>query len=265
MNTDATKDLPDRAFALKDWEDSRARWRDTALRRPSRRRISSPDDFTPNSFGCRRRDEIRGRAAIVTGGADGLAIARRLAAERDGCGLGHQQRGRAARFLGDAHVGCAVDHDEAGVERHEVTWRAFGRVDLLVNDAGVPRTVAPLWEQQGGDFAALDVNLIGTFWSAGPSCRACASSSPIGAASSNISSIQAKEGLAMSSAYARRKRIIALTRTRQRAGARGHLVNPLHARSGGDGHDGADRRAAPRRHSVPHPMSGFVEPEEIAR
>ena len=204
----------------------------------------------------------RGRAAIVTGGAAGigLAIARRLVAEGARVAVWDQSgAAEAARRLGAAHVGCAVDvSDEAGVaQATDATWRAFGHVDLLVNNAGILGPVAPLWEQAPGDFRrVVDVNLIGTYLV----CRAVVprlrqQSGPNRGRIVNISSIQAKEGLAMSSAYAASKAgIIALDQdARQGTGGRGHSRQLHHARRGGDGHDGSDRRAAPRRHPVPYP------------
>src|SRR5262249_21767945 len=98
-----------------------------------------------------------GRTAIVTGGAAGigLAIARRLAAEGGAIAVWDKTgAAEAARSLGAAHIGCATDvSDEAGVARAtDATWRAFGRVDLLVNNAGILGPVTPLWEQTPSDF-----------------------------------------------------------------------------------------------------------------
>src|SRR5262245_58702229 len=94
----------------------------------------------------------RGRAAIVTGGAAGigLAIAKRLAAEGGRVAIWDKTgAAEAARSLGAAHAGFAVDiSEEPGVaQATDATWHAFGRIDLLVNNAGILGPVAPLWEQ----------------------------------------------------------------------------------------------------------------------
>jgi 3-oxoacyl-[acyl-carrier protein] reductase len=215
----------------------------------------------------------RGRAAIVTGGAAGigLAIARRLVAEGARVAVWDQSgAAEAARSLGAAHVGCAVDvSDEAGVaQATDATWRAFGHVDLLVNNAGILGPVAPLWEQAPGDFRrVVDVNLIGTYLV----CRAVVprlrqQSGPNRGRIVNISSIQAKEGLAMSSAYAASKAgIIALTKTlgKELAGE-GILVNcitPAAAATAMMEQIDEQRRADILSRI---PMNRFVEPDEIA-
>jgi len=215
----------------------------------------------------------RGRAAIVTGGAAGigLAIARRLAAEGGTVAVWDSAGAvEAARSLGAAHVGCAVDvSDEGGVaQATDATWRALGRVDLLVNNAGILGPVAPLWEQAPGDFRrVVDVNLIGTYLV----CRAVVprlrqQSGPNRGRIVNISSIQAKEGLAMSSAYAASKAgVIALTKAlgKELAGE-GILVNcvtPAAAATAMMEQIDAQRRADILARI---PMRRFVEPEEIA-
>jgi 2-dehydro-3-deoxy-L-rhamnonate dehydrogenase (NAD+) len=215
----------------------------------------------------------RGRAAIVTGGAAGigLAIARRLAAEGGTVAVwDNTGAAEAARSLGAAHVGCAVDvSDEADVaQATDASWRAFGRVDLLVNNAGILGPVAPLWEQAPSDFrSVVNVNLIGTYLV----CRAVVSrllqqSGPNRGRIVNISSIQAKEGLAMASAYAASKAgIIALTKTLGKELAReGILVNcitPAAAATAMMEQIDEQRRADILARI---PMSRFVEPEEIA-
>jgi len=215
----------------------------------------------------------RGRGAIVTGGAAGIgqAIARRIAAEGGRVAIWDKAgAAEAARSLGDAHAGFAVDiSDEAGVaQATDATWRAFGRVDLLVNNAGILGPVAPLWEQAPGDFRrVLDVNLIGTYLV----CRAVVprlrqQSGPNRGRIVNISSIQAKEGLAMSSAYAASKAgIIALTKTlgKELAGE-GILVNCITPAAAATAmmQEIDEQRRADILSRIP--MRRFVEPEEIA-
>src|SRR5262245_25557053 len=214
-----------------------------------------------------------GRVAIVTGGAAGigLAIARRLVAEGGTVAIWDSIGAvEAARSLGSAHIGLAVDiSDEAGVaQANDATWRALGRVDLLVNNAGILGPVTPLWEQAPSDFRhVVDVNLIGTYLV----CRAVVprlrqQGGPNRGRIVNIASIQAKEGLAMSGAYAASKAgIIALTKTLGKELAReGILVNcitPAAAATGMMEQIDAQRRAVILARI---PMGRMVEPEEIA-
>jgi 3-oxoacyl-[acyl-carrier protein] reductase len=215
----------------------------------------------------------RGRAAIVTGGAAGigLAIARRLAAEGGTVAVWDKAgAAEAARSLGEGHIGFAVDvSEEAGVaQATDATWHALGSVDLLVNNAGILGPVAPLWEQAPSEFRrVVDVNLIGTYLvcrSVVPRLRQ--KSGPNRGRIVNISSIQAKEGLTMSSAYAASKAgIIALTKTLGKELAReGILVNCITPAAAAtammeqiDEHRRADILAR-------IPMRRFVEPDEIA-
>lgn len=162
------------------------------------------------------------RTAVVTGGARGIgfAIAKRLASE--GCRVaiwdsdGHRATDTVDELGGD-HLAVPVDvSDELAVARAtNTTFGALGRVDILVNNAGILGPVAPLWEQSPAEFArVMNVNLIGMHLV----CRAVV---PIMRAHSglprgrivNISSIQGKEGLALSGAYGISKAgVIALTK-----------------------------------------------------
>jgi 2-dehydro-3-deoxy-L-rhamnonate dehydrogenase (NAD+) len=215
----------------------------------------------------------RGRAAIVTGGAAGigLAIARRLAAEGGRVAIWDKAgAAEAAQSLGAEHVGFAVDvSQEADVaQATEAAWRAFGRIDLLVNNAGILGPVAPLWEQAPGDFRrVVDVNLVGTYLvcrSVVPRLRQ--QSGPNRGRIVNISSIQAKEGLAMSGAYAASKAgIIALTKTlgKELAGE-GILVNCITPAAAATAmmEEIDEQRRADILARIP--MRRFVEPDEIA-
>jgi NAD(P)-dependent dehydrogenase (short-subunit alcohol dehydrogenase family) len=94
----------------------------------------------------RRRIELAGAVAVVTGGARGLgyAIAQELAAE--GCKLALCGRDgdvveravEALRERGSEVVGCACDaSDEAQVQEFfDQVLAYYGRVDLLINNAG---------------------------------------------------------------------------------------------------------------------------------
>ena len=215
------------------------------------------------------------RRVIVTGGARGigLAIAQRLAAGGDHLALWDLDGDRAsaeAGALGLGHIGLSCDiADEASVEAAaEATWRAFGRVDGLVNNAGILGPVAPLWEHGAADFRrVVDTNLIGTFL-VSKACvvRLRAQAGPDRGRIVNISSIQAKEGLPLAGAYAASKAgIIAMTKTlgKELAGE-GILVNAVTPAAAET--DMAKEITAARRAELTGriPMGRFVTVEEIA-
>lgn len=212
---------------------------------------------------------------MVTGGARGIgfAAAARLAAEGARVALwdadGAAARSSAAA-LGEGHVVQAVDiTDEAAVARAAVaTFGAFGRVDVLVNNAGILGPVAPLWEQEPAAFRrVLDVNLTGPYLV----CRAIvprlrAQAGPARGRIVNVASIQGKEGMALSGAYGISKAgVIALTKILGKELARdGILVNcvtPAAAETGMALELTADRRADIVSRI---PMGRFAEVEEIA-
>jgi 3-oxoacyl-[acyl-carrier protein] reductase len=218
------------------------------------------------------------RAVIVTGGARGIgrALCQRLAGEggrvaiwdRDGA-----EAGRAAAALGSGHLALACDiaDPSAVAEAAEATFAAFGRVDGLVNNAGILGPVAPLWEQTEAEFRRVtDVNQIGTFLV----CRAVVprllAQSPdargIRARIVNLSSIQAKDGMALSGAYSASKAaVIAMTKVLGKElalhGIPVNAVTPVAAET-----DMAREIAPARRTDILSriPMGRFVTVEEIA-
>src|SRR5437868_6388540 len=110
-----------------------------------------------------------GRTAIVTGGARGIgaAIARRLADEGARVALWDiDGAAAAAQALGPAHLAVVVDvSSETSVdEAIRRTAPALGRIDLLVNNAGILGPVTTTWEHAPEEFRrVLDVNLTGTY------------------------------------------------------------------------------------------------------
>jgi NAD(P)-dependent dehydrogenase (short-subunit alcohol dehydrogenase family) len=114
------------------------------------------------------------RTAIVTGGSRGIgrAIAKRLAA--DGLRVviaarGEQDAARAAaaiRAQGGEALSLACDVRQAGdvAKLTERTLDAFGRVDVVINNAGVsPRRVEPQELTEADWDVILDTNLKGAF------------------------------------------------------------------------------------------------------
>lgn len=214
-----------------------------------------------------------GRAALITGGARGigLAIARRLVAEGARVALWDRDGATAAaQSLGGDHLGIAVDiTDEGQVDAAaRQTWDALGRVDLVVNNAGILGPVGRLWEQQPADFRrVIDVNLVGTYLvSRAAVPYLLKQSGPVRGRIVNVSSIQAKEGMPQAGAYAASKAgIIALTKSLGKELAlEGILVNcitPAAAET-----DMAKEITPARRVEIVAriPMGRFVGVDEIA-
>src|SRR3954453_9207820 len=116
--------------------------------------------------------ELTGQTAIVTGSATGIgeAIARRLAAAGArvaGADLNLGGATQAARGIGDAAFPVQIDiarrnSIEQGVA---ATLDRTGRIDVLVNNAGIAGRAAPIWEQTDEDWQQiLAVNLTGVFY-----------------------------------------------------------------------------------------------------
>ena len=216
-----------------------------------------------------------GRTAIITGAARGigLAIAQRFASEGARIAMWDIDRATvraAAKDLGPDHLALGVDvTDEASITRAtEATCADLGRIDVLVNNAGILGPVARLWEQSPADFRrVIDVNLTGTYLvSRAIVPLMLAQAGPTRGRIVNMSSIQGKEGLALAGAYAASKAgVIAMTKTLGKELARdGIVVNcvtPAAAET-----DMAKEISTERRADITDriPMGRFVTVEEIA-
>jgi len=122
----------------------------------------SPPSFTGISFG------LSGRVCIVTGGAQGIgeACIRRFAREGAQVVIADIDDVRGAALadeLGGLYVHCDVG-DKAQVDALVAqTLAAHGRIDVLVNNAGIFRA-ADFLEVTEADFdAVLRINLKGSF------------------------------------------------------------------------------------------------------
>jgi len=163
--------------------------------------------------------DLKGRCAIVTGGAAGIgaAIVRRL-----------ESSGARVRVWDVAAPSGAVDvTDLAALERAAAQAVAdFGRIDVLVNNAGIAGPTAPVAEYPVAEWKrVIDVDLNGPFLC----CRAVVPymlKAKYGRVV-NIASIAGKEGNPNAAAYAAAKGgLIAFTKALAKELAQtGVLVN----------------------------------------
>ena len=123
---------------------------------------------------------LRDQVAIVTGAADGIgwATARRLAQD-----FGHvvvadlraDAAGRRAAELGEGHAGlaCDVSKESDVIALMEEVVARFGRIDVLVNNAGIGEQPVMTLEQSVEAFDRIvAVHLRGTFLASREAARA---------------------------------------------------------------------------------------------
>ncbi len=183
------------------------------------------------------RFRLDGRVAIVTGASSGLGVdfARGLAEAGADVVLAArrvERLGATAKIVesvGRSALAVAVDvADPASAERVVATaMEAFGRVDVLVNNAGVGTAVPALRETPEQFRSVLDVNLSGSYWMAQAAARVMRPGSSI----VNISSVLGltTAGLPQAAYTASKAGLIGLTRdlAQQWTGRQGIRVNAL--------------------------------------
>jgi 2-dehydro-3-deoxy-L-rhamnonate dehydrogenase (NAD+) len=164
--------------------------------------------------------DLKGRAAVVTGGAQGFgkAISERFL--RSGARVAIWDRDTAlaektAKALGaEVHaVACDVADPASVATALKATLEAFGRVDILINNAGIAGANAKTWETDVEEWRkVMRVNLDGPF--------ICARAVVPGMIQQNygrivtIASIAGKEGNPNAAHYSASKAgVIALTKS----------------------------------------------------
>ncbi len=110
--------------------------------------------------------DYTGQVAVVTGGASGIGAALGKALQAAGA-----QVLLADRTPGEGIVACDVSRLEEVEALAELAWQRFGRVDLLVNNAGIGGAGGRLWKVDPAEARRVfDVN----FWGVWHGCRAFA-------------------------------------------------------------------------------------------
>jgi len=218
---------------------------------------------------------LEGRIAVITGGAQGLgyAIAKAFLAAGASVVIG-DINGEAALAAaekldaGDRAIGVACDvTSEADVDRLVATTvERFGRLDVMVNNAGIARD-ATMRKMTLPDFElVIDIHLKGTWLGT----RAAASqmrAQGTGGVVINMSSISGKVGNAGQTNYSAAKAgIVGLTKAAGKelgfAGIRVNALQPGLIRTRMLD-DLADEVKASRLADIP--LGRFGEPEEVAQ
>jgi NAD(P)-dependent dehydrogenase (short-subunit alcohol dehydrogenase family) len=183
------------------------------------------------------RFSLEGKAAIVTGASSGLGVA--FAAGLAAAGADVAICARRADRLADTAQGVeaagrrclALEADVTSVEDCDrvvqSTVDGFGKVDVLINNAGVG-TAYPATREAPDDFRrVIDVNLMGSYWMA----QACGRVMGPGSSILNIGSIlgSTTAGLPQAAYSSSKAAIIGLTRdlAQQWTGRKGIRVNAL--------------------------------------
>jgi NAD(P)-dependent dehydrogenase (short-subunit alcohol dehydrogenase family) len=193
---------------------------------------SRPDARTvPDLF------RLDGRVAVVTGASSGLgvAFARGLAEAGADVVLGARRADRledTARLVEAAGgraliVATDVADPESCTNLVALAMEEFGRVDVLVNNAGIG-TAVPATREAPDDFRrVIDVNLNGCYWMA----QACGRVMQPGSSIVNISSVLGitTAGLPQAAYAASKAGLIGLTRdlAQQWTGRKGIRVNAI--------------------------------------
>ena len=212
---------------------------------------------------------LSGRTALITGGArgQGAAHARRLC-EEGACvvfgdvldDLGEQH---AAGLRADGHDARYVHLDVTSPAQWDAAVRSCGRLDVLVNNAGIVRIAPVVEETDDGWLSTLAVNATGVFYgmrAAIPALRRAGGGSII-----NIASIYGPVGAAGYVAYTASKgAVLAMTkvaalehaqdRIRVNAICPGPVRTPMSAEEG----DASVDVTPLRRRAEPHEISSAV-------
>ncbi|MFF5991266.1 SDR family NAD(P)-dependent oxidoreductase [Prauserella flavalba] len=188
----------------------------------------------PNVLDLFRLD---GKVAVVTGASSGLGAGFAVALAQAGADvvLAARRTDRLSEVAGKVRaegrralaVAADVTDPDSCTALAEAATAEFGRVDVLVNNAGVGTAVPALRESPDEFRRVIDVNLNGAYWAA----QACGRVMGPGSSIVNISSVLALvKSYAPQAAYAASKAgVLGLTRdlAQQWSGRKGIRVNAI--------------------------------------
>jgi NAD(P)-dependent dehydrogenase (short-subunit alcohol dehydrogenase family) len=183
------------------------------------------------------RFRLDGRVAIVTGASSGLGVAAAIALAEAGADVvvGARRAGRLAETValveGCGRRALAVETDVTRPKECDrlvaAAMEAFGKVDVLVNNAGVGMAIPAVKETPEAFAGVVEVNLYGSYWMA----QACARVMAPGSSIVNVSSVLAETtaGLPQAAYSSSKAAVHGLTRdlAQQWSGRRGIRVNAL--------------------------------------
>ena len=166
--------------------------------------------------------DLKGRVAVVTGGAQGIgrAIVARLLTSGAAVAVWDRDLELASQCCAElaergriAPVGCDIRSLSAVESARDRTIETFGRIEVLVNNAGIAGPNMPTWEYPPDAWnEVLEINLTGTFH-----CYRAVVPNMVAQNYGrivNVASIAGKEGNPNASAYsASKSAVIALTKS----------------------------------------------------
>ena len=189
--------------------------------------------------------DFSGKTVLITGGASGLGLA--TARQFVACGatvvindLREAAAVAAAAELGSQHLGVGGDVSQEADVKAFVTLAAAhtGRIDVLVNNAGVPDSFTPTVDQELSHWQRLiDIHLTGTYL-VSKTVAPLMIAAGHGGAMVNLNSIAGVMGLPVRTAYSAAKAGIGMLtrvlgcewgvhRIRVNAVAPGYMLTPL--------------------------------------
>jgi 3-oxoacyl-[acyl-carrier protein] reductase len=221
--------------------------------------------------------QFSGRAAIVTGATRGIgrAIALELASRGADVAFNYAKSAEAAETLSNEIVAhgvrvlatqCDVANTEAAADMVKEVKDAFGRIDFLVNNAGITRDNLILRMKESDWDEVIDTNLKGA-WNFAKAALRTMLRQDGGGSILNISSISGEVGMAGQSNYSASKAgMVGLTRALAReVASRKVTVNALALGMVATDMSGTLTEEYRAKIMEQIPLGRFAEADEIAR